>query len=184
METRDVLPALDAPHVPQGFDIAWPLTVYYDRSCHLCRGEIDNIAARDVHGLLHFVDCSAADFDARAMPVSREVMLEAIHARDAAGVWMNGVAVFVAMYAAAEMGMVARFLNHRRIKPLMERAYPWIARHRYIFSWLGVHHAMNFFAARARKKRERLMGQAQRATRTSASCVGDVCRTNSPGNGA
>lgn len=156
-------------------NVTWPLTVYFDGSCRICRSEIDNIAARDAHDLLRLVDCSIADFDDRTLPYKRDAMMNAIHARDAAGVWVSGVDVFVALYAAAQVGFVARLLDHRWIKPRMAALYPWIARHRYTLSALGVHHVMNAFAARARKKRQRLINEAALASARSATCARDAC---------
>jgi predicted DCC family thiol-disulfide oxidoreductase YuxK len=164
--------AVSASSVPS---ITWPLTVYFDGSCRLCRSEIDNIAARDTRDLLRLVDCSAADFDDRALPYKREAMMQAIHARDAEGVWLAGVDVFVALYQAAHMNFVARLLNHRVIKPRMAQCYPWIARHRRILSAVGVHHLMNFFAARARKRRLQLTNAAALASARSATCASDAC---------
>jgi predicted DCC family thiol-disulfide oxidoreductase YuxK len=156
-------------------NITWPLTVYFDGTCRLCRSEIENIAARDTRDLLCLVDCSGADFDDRALPYKREAMMQAIHARDAAGVWLAGVDVFVALYDAAHLGFVARLLDHRWIKPRMAQLYPWIARNRYLFATLGAHHVMNFFAARARKKRLQLVDEARLASARSASCASDAC---------
>lgn len=158
-------------------NITWPLTVYFDGSCRLCQSEIDNIAARDKYDLLRLVDCSAAGFDDRTLPYKREAMMQAIHARDAAGVWVAGVDVFVVLYAAAQLGFVARLLDHRWVKPRMAALYPWIARHRHILSALGAHHVMNFLAARARKKRQRLVHEATLASAHSAVCSRGACES-------
>ena len=42
---------------------AWPLRIYYDRSCPLCAQEMHALAAHDRAGRLELADCSAARFD-------------------------------------------------------------------------------------------------------------------------
>ena len=60
-----------------------------------------------------------------------------IHARDADGRWLIGVDVFEAAYRAAGLELIARVWGSRRLRPLLERLYPWVARHRQRLSRLG-----------------------------------------------
>jgi predicted DCC family thiol-disulfide oxidoreductase YuxK len=121
--------------------LSYPLTVYYDASCPLCRAEMETLKARDCDDRLRLVDCSAAAFDARtcaAQGVSRTMMMERIHARDVAGRWLVGLDVFAAVYGAAGFHVLARIYGSRRLRPLLDRAYPWIAAHRYALSRFGL----------------------------------------------
>jgi predicted DCC family thiol-disulfide oxidoreductase YuxK len=132
---------MDAPH--------YPLTVYYDASCPLCRAEMETLKARDDGDRLQLVDCSAAAFDAAtcaAQGVTRSMMLERIHARDAAGRWRSGLDVFAAVYGAAGFPRLARLYGSRRLRPLFDRAYPWIAAHRYALSRFGLPRLFHLFA--------------------------------------
>jgi predicted DCC family thiol-disulfide oxidoreductase YuxK len=127
-------------------DAAMPLTVYFDASCELCAGEIGMLAAGDRHGHLRLVDCSAPDFDDRefdADGVTREAMMTAIHARDAHGCWYRGVDVFALAYAASGLRGIARFWASARLRPLFERGYPWVARHRRQLSRMGLPRLFN-----------------------------------------
>jgi hypothetical protein len=65
-------------------------------------------------------------------------MLERIHARDAAGRWFRGVDVFEVVYDVAGFTRLARLLGSRRLRPLLDRIYPWIAANRYRLSRLGL----------------------------------------------
>jgi predicted DCC family thiol-disulfide oxidoreductase YuxK len=150
--------------------IEYPLTIYFDGSCRLCRSEIDNIMARDAGRRLIAVDCSPADFDTHGMPATRDEMMNVIHARDAHGVWIAGVDVFVAAYSAARLGWVSGLLNHPLVKPRAAAAYPWVVRNRYRISALGLHKVLNAFTHRALRRR------ARDALAASQACENDACR--------
>jgi predicted DCC family thiol-disulfide oxidoreductase YuxK len=124
--------------------VTYPITIYFDGSCKLCSSEINNLVARDKHGAILLIDCSAVDFDDRGLPANRETMMNMIHARDAAGVWLRGVDVFIAAYRAADLNFISRVLAHRWIKPLAERGYPWVVRNRFWLSRLGLHRVMQW----------------------------------------
>lgn len=122
-----------------------PLTVYFDGSCRLCRSEILNIQAHDVRahdtrGYLVLVDCSAPDFDDtpfRAEGITRAAMLERMHVRDRQGHWVQGVDAFELLYRTVRMQRMASLWGGRT-RGLMERLYPWIARHRHGLSLTGL----------------------------------------------
>ena len=151
--------------------IAYPLTVYFDGSCRLCTSEMQNIAARDAiraiqqnsERMLNLIDCSPVDFDDSTLPASREMMMNMIHARDAAGRWLRGVDVFVACYAAADLGIVSRILAHRFIKPYAARLYPWIVRNRYRMSKFGLYRLLEIFSKRAKAHAAVLTAQTAQA---------------------
>lgn len=116
---------------------AYPLTVYYDASCALCRAEMQALKARDADDRLLLVDCAAEAF---VVPrgVSREALMSRIHARDANGRWLVGVDVFAEVYEAAGQVLVARLYRSRALRPLFDRIYPWVADHRQALSRLGL----------------------------------------------
>jgi len=117
--------------------IAYPLTVYYDASCPLCRAEVQALKDRDRDDLLRLVDCSVPGF-AAVGDVTRETMMARIHARDAHGRWLRGLDVFAAIYAAAGLRFLARLYASAALRPVFDRIYPWIADHRQLLSRLGV----------------------------------------------
>jgi predicted DCC family thiol-disulfide oxidoreductase YuxK len=128
---------------------AFPLTIYYDASCPLCASEMQTLKARDPQNLLVLADCSAAAFDPQPCAregVTRAQMLERIHARDAAGRWFRGVDVFEVVYDVAGFTRLARLLGSRRLRPLLERIYPWIAANRYRLSRLGLFRVFDLMA--------------------------------------
>jgi predicted DCC family thiol-disulfide oxidoreductase YuxK len=115
----------------------YPLTVYYDASCPLCRSEMEALKARDADDVLRLVDCSAPAFDeapCAAEGVTRPMLMARIHARDAGGRWLSGVDVFAAVYRVAGFTILARLYESRPLRPLFDRLYPWIADHRNLLS--------------------------------------------------
>lgn len=132
-----------------------PLTVYYDASCPLCSSEMHALKARDTHGVLELSDCSAATFDDAACAregVTREMMMKRIHARAQDGRWLSGLDVFEAAYRAAGFRFLARLAGSRRLRPLLDRLYPWIAANRNRLSRLGLFRVFALTGPAAGKK--------------------------------
>jgi predicted DCC family thiol-disulfide oxidoreductase YuxK len=147
-----------------------PLTVYYDGTCKLCRSEFENIGARDVRCELILIDCSPPDFDAGELPVSRDVLMNVIHAHDANGKWISGVDVFIAAYQAADLNWVSSILHHRWFKPYAIRAYPWLVRNRYRIAALGLHRILNFFTHQASRRKRAEASMARVCACKSGNC--------------
>lgn len=118
----------------------YPLTLLYDEACPLCKLEIDNLKARNGEGLLRFVDVSAPDFDPAPYGVPLSDMLALIHAVKGDGSVVRGVEVFRLAYDAVGLGWITRPTGWPLLKPLFDRAYVHLARHRYFvsrrFAWL------------------------------------------------
>ena len=120
-----------------------PLTVYYDKSCPLCATEIHALREMDPKGF-RLVDCSAPGFaDAR-----RDDMMARMHARGADGRWLTGLDAFEAIYAAAGLKRMSRLWGNRRLRPVFDRMYAWIARNRQALSRLGMHRVMELLLRR------------------------------------
>ena len=119
-----------------------PLTVYYDKSCPMCATEMHVIEGLDWRGRLKLVDCSAPGFDDDVLAkegVTREAMMTRLHARDPEGRWLKGLDAFEAVYASAGLKGAARFWGDRRLRPVLDRIYPVMARYRQPLSRLGLH---------------------------------------------
>jgi predicted DCC family thiol-disulfide oxidoreductase YuxK len=113
--------------------VAYPLRIYVDEACPLCRAEMAGLAARDPGACLRMVDCSSegfADPDAEAAGLSQAKLLHRIHARDAHGRWLVGVPVFAAAYEAAGVRWLARLLRVRALRPLLDFGYARLVGHR------------------------------------------------------
>lgn len=116
-------------------DITYPLTIYYDASCPLCKSEMETLKETDFDNQLILINCADVNITVPAScPVSREAMMERIYAVDANGVWINSVDVFAASYDASGHKMLANIWANKRLRPILSRAYPLVADNR---QWLS-----------------------------------------------
>lgn len=109
----------------------YPLTLYYDGACKLCRAEMHNLGLRDVNRQLRFVDIAVADAALYPAGVDRTALMTLIHAQCADGRVVRGVEVFRLAYSAAGLPWVARLTRLPAVGALCEAIYPVIARNRY-----------------------------------------------------
>ncbi|MBL8384542.1 MAG: DUF393 domain-containing protein [Burkholderiales bacterium] len=109
----------------------FPLTLYFDGSCILCRAEMENLRQRDARGLLRFIDISPRDFERTPVGVTRDDLMARIHATRADGGLVVGVDVFRLAYRAVGLGWVARITEWPGLRALAEGLYPWLARYRH-----------------------------------------------------
>ncbi len=135
--------------------VAWPLCIYYDAHCPLCAQEMESLAANDVFSRLQLVDCSTPDFQDPFLAeagISARHAMDFIHARDADGRWLKGVAVFEAAYAAIGVHGISRLLADRRLRPLWDWLYPRMANNRRWLSRLGLNRLFGKLVATAAKR--------------------------------
>ena len=88
------------------------LTIYFDASCKLCDSEMQNIKSRDIEDCLTLIDCSAPEFDDGPFLVegiTRESMMNCLHARNGQGDWIKGVAAFEVIYRSVGMAPSPNF---------------------------------------------------------------------------
>ena len=125
-------------------NITYPLTIYYDASCPLCRTEMHTIKETDFKNQLILVDCSKESFAEPAFcPATKEIMMERIHAVDATGCWIKGVDVFEAAYQAAGFHKLSRFWGSKTLRPILKKVYPMIADNRHWLSKTPVPYLLN-----------------------------------------
>lgn len=148
--------------------VQYPLTIFFDASCPLCRREIALLTEFDERQQLRVVDCSAADF-APVEGHARESMMALIHARDAAGAWLIGAPVFAAAYRATGFASIASLWGSPRLQPMWRVVYPWIARNRMWLSKLGAIDGMTWLLHRLHAR------AAKRALLSSRACADDRC---------
>lgn len=149
--------------------IAYPLRIYYDHSCPLCRTEMQALKSYDVKQRLDLVDCSPLNFSdpfTNTAGYTRAEMMRLIHACDADGQWLIGVGVFEAAYGATGIIGMEKIWANPILRPLWDRIYPWIADHRMFLSKLGVTRLFGWMVKHAAKKA---------AAKTQA-CADGVCK--------
>jgi len=149
-------------------NIAYPLRIYYDNSCPLCRTEMHSLKQYDSKQRLELVDCSPVDFHDEFSDKAgyrRAEMMRLIHARDADGQWLIGVSVFEAAYGATGITGMEKMWANKLLRPFWDRIYPVIADNRMFPSKLGITKLFGWMVKRAAKK----------AVAKSQACANDVC---------
>ncbi len=149
-------------------NIAFPLRIYYDASCPLCRMEMNTLKQYDLEQRLQLVDCSPPEFSdtfAQEAGHGRQAMMSLIHARDANGIWLIGVPVFEAAYGATGIIGMEKMWANPLLRPIWDRIYPWVADNRMFLSKLGVTKVFGWMVKRAAKK----------AASKSQACANDMC---------
>lgn len=109
----------------------YPLTLYFDSQCPMCRTEMQQLQARDAGGALRFVDICAPDFACPLPGVRQADLLRLMHAQRADGQVVVGVEAFRLAYAGIGLHWVDWLTRLPVLRQLAELGYPWIARHRY-----------------------------------------------------
>ncbi|RVT88648.1 thiol-disulfide oxidoreductase DCC family protein [Inhella crocodyli] len=107
------------------------LTTYYDGACQLCRAEMRNLMRRNTEGRVDFVDAAAPGFDAGALGLTQEAVMNALHVRTASGDWLVGVPAFEALYRTLGLPWVSAALRQPLLAAVAARVYPWVVRHRH-----------------------------------------------------
>jgi predicted DCC family thiol-disulfide oxidoreductase YuxK len=149
-------------------NIAYPIRIYYDASCPLCRTEISALKQYDANERLEIVDCSPENFTdefADKAGYRRAEMMRLIHARDAAGQWLIGVSVFEAAYGATGIVGMQKMWANPMLRPIWDRIYPWIADNRMFLSKLGITKLFGWMVTRS----------ARKANAKSQACANDMC---------
>ncbi len=104
--------------------------VFFDGDCPLCMREIRMLQRLDRHNRIGFVDIAAPGFDAAAVGVTWEALMDRIHGRLPDGTIIEGVEVFRRLYSAVGFGPVAALTRLPGISHLLDAAYVAFAKNR------------------------------------------------------
>ena len=115
----------------------YPLTLFYDAACPVCRTEMDALRRRDTAGRLRFEDVRADGFTVPA-GTTLDRMLASLHGRTADDRLVAGVESLRLAYCAVGLGWLVAPTAWPLLRGPSERAYLWFARHRFAMpAWLG-----------------------------------------------
>lgn len=116
----------------------YPMTLFFDGRCPLCVREMRALRRRDRAARLRFVDVRAPGFE-RPDGTTMDELLAAIHGRTAAGRLVAGVETVRLAYEAVGLGWLLAPTAWRPLRGASERAYAWLARHRFaVPAWLAL----------------------------------------------
>ena len=80
------------------------------------------------------------------------------------GNWLVGVAAFEVIYQTVGMASIAKLWGGSFTKPLAVKLYPWVVKHRYTLSKIGLPELFGLWskhAARKAEKRSRLCSEGR-----------------------
>lgn len=109
---------------------AFEVDVFYDGQCPLCMREINLLKRLDRKNRIGFVDIAASDFDASALGISWDTLMERIHARLPDGSLIEGVEVFRRLYAAVGYRKLAQATRLPGLSQLLDLSYSLFAKNR------------------------------------------------------
>ena len=104
--------------------------VFYDGACPLCMREIRMLRRRDRRGRIRFTDIAAESFDAAAVGLTWEALMERIHGRLPDGTLIEGVEVFRRLYAAVGFRALVNLSRAPAVSQLLDLAYRLFAKNR------------------------------------------------------
>ncbi|WP_447964810.1 thiol-disulfide oxidoreductase DCC family protein [Nitrospira sp. Ecomares 2.1] len=108
----------------------YPLRVYYDGECQICRREIDLMKMFNRKAHLHFIDFSNSSYHATDHGLSQCNLEKVIHARWSDGTLITGVEVFREMWEGVGLGFLARCSRRPIFNKLLVNTYTWFAKNR------------------------------------------------------
>lgn len=112
----------------------YPLTIYFDGACGVCRQEMDKFKARDKHQRLRFVDISQPGFEAGQFGLDRKQVRIYLHVKDSDGRLSRGVDAFAAIWQALGYKILPQLCRSVFVKPWARLFYRIFSRYRYFFS--------------------------------------------------
>lgn len=96
---------------------------------------METIKETDTGEKLILIDCSNNNVSIPdSCPVTREAMMERIQAVDANGEWINSIDVFAIAYKAGGFEKLSNLWGNKRLRPIFNHFYPWLADNR---QWLS-----------------------------------------------
>jgi predicted DCC family thiol-disulfide oxidoreductase YuxK len=104
--------------------------VFFDGQCPLCMREIRMLRRLDRKLRIRFTDIAAPGFDATAIGITWDALMDRIHGRLPDGTIIEGVEVFRRLYAAVGFGPLAALSRLPGIRQVLDLGYRAFAKNR------------------------------------------------------
>lgn len=108
----------------------YPITIFHDGNCPICRLDIANLRSRNVEDRLRFIDIAAPDFDPAPYGMTLAEFAAQIRAQLPDGSLITGMEVFRRAYRAVGLGWIIAPANWGPLKAPADALYRFFARHR------------------------------------------------------
>ena len=117
--------------------IDYPLVVYFDGACMLCRQQVSHFANADTKKRLVFQDITAPDFHAENVGLDIGMLQNKIHVKERDGRVASGAEAIVWIWWAVGNKLPAILMRFPGIRFIFKFLYKIVARSRYIISGWG-----------------------------------------------
>ena len=117
-----------------GQEIQYPITIFYDGACGICRREMERYKAKDKEARLKFVNVNRPDFKPENEGLDPKKIMDYIHAKDSNGKIVYGVDAFAWIWKACGYEFLPIFVRLPIIKGAARVFYRLFARYRYKLS--------------------------------------------------
>ncbi|MCB1889752.1 MAG: DUF393 domain-containing protein [Rhodocyclaceae bacterium] len=108
----------------------YPITLFHDGNCPICRLDVANLRSRDAAGRLAFIDIAAPAFNPDQYGMTQAAFAEQIRAQLPDGTWITGMEVFRRAYRAVGLGWVIAATEWGPLRAPADTLYRLFARHR------------------------------------------------------
>lgn len=108
----------------------YPITIFHDGSCPICRLDVAHLQSRNDGGRLRFIDISAPDFDPASYGITHDEFAAQIRAQLPDGTLITGMDVFRRAYRAVDLDWVVAPANWGPLKAPADALYRLFARNR------------------------------------------------------
>lgn len=112
----------------------WPVTIFYDKACNICRSLVKGYKQQDSHNRLHLIDISSPKFDAGRYGLDPKLVQIYLYAQDATGRTVRGVDSFVWIWHAIGKNASASLLSWPIVRIIAQPIYRLFSRYRYAFN--------------------------------------------------
>lgn len=110
----------------------YPLVVFYDGSCPLCRREVGHYMRLNALKAIDWQDISGENHTLSQFGISREQAMQRFHVIDEHGTKVSGGKAFVTLWRLLPgYRHMARLVEYLHLTPLLEVVYRRFARYRY-----------------------------------------------------
>ena len=114
--------------------IVYPLMVYYDGACELCRSQMRKIQSQDKHNRLILQDITDADFFPEDQGFEKGELHRFLYVKDSKGATRKGVDAFVWIWRTTDHRWKAVFFEIMGVNFVAKIFYKIISSFRYSFN--------------------------------------------------
>jgi predicted DCC family thiol-disulfide oxidoreductase YuxK len=112
----------------------YPVTIFYDGACPICRAQMRYWSAKDKNQRLLWIDIRERDFAPARYGLDPRLVQEYMYAKEAAGATVRGVDAFIWIMRACGYRLLSFLMDLPILKSFARLGYRLFAKYRYAIS--------------------------------------------------